>query len=671
MNNRMFKHQNQKKEERVMKHLKEIGMVIMLLLFMMPLHANAEGLGNARISLLNGDVQIQSEDSPEWFPAGLNMPLRDGDRIWVPEDARAEIQLAGGTRIRLDELSSLDILNLSTDSSQFSLAEGLAYVNFRPGRNDGLVQIDTPVSSFRTYDGAAFGVDAAGSGDTILSVFQGQVQAETRSGRTRVKEGNSLEIGDDYADLVPLGRETEWERWNLERDRRVEQKRNSSRYLPEELDVYAGDFDDNGKWVDLRGHGQVWIPTVQVSAGWSPYRNGRWSWIGNDYVWVGYEPWGWAPYHYGRWDYDEAVGWFWVPPARGDVYWGPGYVGWVRTADYVAWIPLAPRDTYYGYGNYGRHSVNLTNMDVNAIVMKQKYRNVHVHNAVTTVHHDTFVRGRRVDDFKVRENPFLREKIRVGRPDIKPERESRMAVLRDIPKAKEPPRKIRDIKVKETREARPLVRDKDKSAFSHDKPDRQMKVQTFDKPTERGKDRSEERSKERDRKVRSSEKPQADDKGRDLTPSEKKRSDEKNIPQQERQGTTRKEQGSGTAETPPADSSMQKRKPLQPELQEQKAVQPKQEVRQPERPVKKDSPVPPGLPEQPKVKQKESAPPPDRQMQREERKQKPQDRQPEKQDKPQEKPKEKDKDKDKSKKGRDDKDEQKRSGEGGQQSPVK
>ena len=199
----------------------------------------------------------------------------------------------------------------------------------------------------------------------------------------------------------------------------------------------------------MREYGYVWTPTVVVSAGWAPYRVGRWVWIRGDYVWVSYEPWGWAPYHYGRWAFISTIGWCWVPPARGAVYWGPGFVGWVRTPTYVSWVPLAPGEIYYGYGYYGPHSVNITRVNIKQInTRKVVYKNVHVHNAVTIVHHDTFVKGKHVE-VKVRENPFLKEKISLGRPDIKPEKATVMPIIKEIPQTKRPPEPIREIKVKE------------------------------------------------------------------------------------------------------------------------------------------------------------------------------------------------------------------------------
>ena len=64
-----------------------------------------------------------------------------------------------------------------------------------------------------------------------------------------------------------------------------------------------------------------------------------------------------------------------MPPAVGAVYWGPGYVGWVVTPSYVAWVPLAPGEIYYGYGYYGPGSVNITTVNINTVSGHRNYRN--------------------------------------------------------------------------------------------------------------------------------------------------------------------------------------------------------------------------------------------------------------------------------------------------------
>ena len=468
-----------------MKILKYIAFVTIFLL--LPVYGYTEPLGSLGISLIEGDVQVMTADAGEWVPASINMPLLDGDRIWVPEGGRTELHLRDGTFLRLDENSALDILAVENDSFQFYLTEGRSYTNFR-GLKGSLFQIDTPVSSIRAYDRSNFRIDVTLDGYTDISVYRGYVDAENRDGRTRVDAGKTLSIREGtYPELSPLPPPDEWERWNKERDRRFVERRPPSRYLPNELQAYSSDFEENGRWVSTSDYGYVWTPTLIVSVGWAPYRIGRWVWIRGDYVWISYEPWGWVPYHYGRWAFVASIGWCWVPPPRGAVYWGPGYVGWVYTPTHVSWVPLAPREIYYGHGYYGPHSVNITQINITHIdIHKVVYKNVHVHNAVTVVHHDTFVKGKHVD-VKVRENPFLKEKISLGRPDIKPEKATFMPIVKDIPQTKRPPEPIREIRTKELKEKRPLVREKESSVFRPGSPSKEMQLKIKEgKPPEKG-----------------------------------------------------------------------------------------------------------------------------------------------------------------------------------------
>jgi hypothetical protein len=73
--------------------------------------------------------------------------------------------------------------------------------------------------------------------------------------------------------------------------------------------------------------------------------------------------------------------WYWAPPVVSvrvglpllDVgfYWYPGRVSWIHTETYVGWVPLAPRETYYSYRNWGGphavvvNNVNLTQININ------------------------------------------------------------------------------------------------------------------------------------------------------------------------------------------------------------------------------------------------------------------------------------------------------------------
>jgi len=440
--------------------VKKIVPVMLLLaaIFLVPSHSHPSTLEAVHISLIEGDVQIKTEDTHEWVVAAINMPLMDGDRIWIPEGGRTELQLSDGTYVRLDGNSSLEILESERDFFYFYLTTGYIYVNFR-GLKGSLIQIDTPVSSINVSERSTFRIDVSDDGVTDISVLRGTVHAESRFGSTAVSEGNTLYLrGNDYADLHPLNPPDEWEEWNRGRDSTLYERRYSSSYLPGELSVYSNDFVRYGKWVHVREYGHVWKPTVVVSVGWAPYRHGRWVWIAGDYVWVSYEPWGWVPYHYGRWIFSVSFGWCWVPPLRGAVYWGPGFVGWVYTPEYVAWVPLAPREIYYGYGYFGPYSVNIININVNKHVVKKVYKNVFVEKAVSVIHRKTFLGGRSVK-LKLKENPFIKNRIHAGRPKIRPERTTTMPIIKEIPGNKLPPPRIRDKQVKKIKE-RPFVRER-------------------------------------------------------------------------------------------------------------------------------------------------------------------------------------------------------------------
>ena len=213
-----------------MKTFKVIMLISSLLLF--PVFSHSQTLGDVRISLIDGDVQIRTEDTDDWVPASINMPLREGDRIWVPEGGKTELQLRDGTYLRLDEKSALEILTLDKDSFQFYLTEGHAYANFK-GRKGSLLQMDTPISSVRAYDRSIFRMDIADDGLTQVSVFRGTVDAESRTGKTTIRSGYTLALKEEtYAELSPLGPPDEWERWNSERDRRLAERRPPSVICP-------------------------------------------------------------------------------------------------------------------------------------------------------------------------------------------------------------------------------------------------------------------------------------------------------------------------------------------------------------------------------------------------------------------------------------------------------
>ncbi len=107
----------------------------------------------------------------------------------------------------------------------------------------------------------------------------------------------------------------------------------------QQLDPSPAPFDvlnPYGEWLDLPGRGEVWRPNVTYD--WAPFTNGQWAWTDRGWMWLSDEPYGWVVYHYGYWDYQEGMGWVWVPGYD----WSPARVRWYVSDDYVGWAPLPP-----------------------------------------------------------------------------------------------------------------------------------------------------------------------------------------------------------------------------------------------------------------------------------------------------------------------------------------
>lgn len=92
-----------------------------------------------------------------------------------------------------------------------------------------------------------------------------------------------------------------------------------------------------GTWVDVERYGPCWVPDTYADD-WRPYSDGSWAYTECGWTWVSDEPWGWATYHYGRWVYLDGPGWAWVPGYE----WGPAWVAWRSSDDYIGWAPLPP-----------------------------------------------------------------------------------------------------------------------------------------------------------------------------------------------------------------------------------------------------------------------------------------------------------------------------------------
>ncbi len=108
--------------------------------------------------------------------------------------------------------------------------------------------------------------------------------------------------------------------------------------LRPEYRIFYDALQDYGDWTLIEPYGYVFRPW-ENDITWRPYADGFWA--PSDvygWVWVSAEPFGWATYHYGEWIYDRYQGWVWIP----GLDWGPAWVNWQWTPDYVGWSPMSP-----------------------------------------------------------------------------------------------------------------------------------------------------------------------------------------------------------------------------------------------------------------------------------------------------------------------------------------
>lgn len=311
-----------------------------------------------RISLAQGQVDISGEQGDEAEPALVNWPVTSNSQLTTGRDSRTEVRI-GSTALRLDADTSIDVNALEDDSLRITLHYGSLSIRVRnPDVLRGF-ELDTPQGTIRLQDTGRVRVDAGRRADTTaLSVFEGEATFDGAGSRLIVRAGKRAEVTRDDV-RTGLALRDSFDEWGMMRDVRDERSE-SVRYVTSEMTGYE-DLDQHGAWSQDSEYGPVWYPRT-VSAGWVPYRDGRWTYLQPwGWTWVDNAPWGYAPFHYGRW---VTVGgrWCWSPGRNVTrAVWSPALVGWVggsnwnvsfnsggsrRAAPATGWYPLNPRDTY-------------------------------------------------------------------------------------------------------------------------------------------------------------------------------------------------------------------------------------------------------------------------------------------------------------------------------------
>ena len=291
----------------------------------------------ARLSYVEGQVQITLDNQLLANPALANTPLFEGTEIKTDEDGRAEIQLEDGSVARVSPNSALKIVTLHQDGAisrtNLQLESGLAYFE---------LQGDTPSTNTVAQFGDSM-VSTNGFAVLRISLDNPPGELAVFSGNAHLERGNSVSLdlhgGESVAlsagdpnqyNLAETIEPDSWDAWNADRDQQLTSEQSAktaaSGSQPNSNNPAWGDLDTNGSWYDVPGQGYVWSPYEAAAGDWDPYGCGNWVWTPQyGYIWVSCESWGYLPYNCGAWNYYDGFGWGWSP-GYGYGWWGTG--GW-------------------------------------------------------------------------------------------------------------------------------------------------------------------------------------------------------------------------------------------------------------------------------------------------------------------------------------------------------
>jgi hypothetical protein len=337
----------------------------------------------ARINLAEGPVSVQASGANQWTDDVANRPLTSGDRVWADQNARAELHI-GSAAVRLGAETGISLGNVDDQSVRIQLNAGALQFRVRALGPDETFEITTPFATVAVLSPGSYRLDVTPRGDELrVAVLQGQLAVTDSYGAATVDAGRQTRFHGAVSAAEPerLSGADALDQWAFERDRR-EDRSVSTRYVSRDVIGYE-DLDDYGTWQVAGDYGPIWRPNV--SADWSPYRNGHWIWVAPwGWTWVDDAPWGFAPFHYGRW-LNVNGAWCWAPgPRHGRPYYAPALVGWVGGFGVgvsvggppVAWFPLGWNEVYVPSYRSSRNyvqNVNITNINVTNVVINERY----------------------------------------------------------------------------------------------------------------------------------------------------------------------------------------------------------------------------------------------------------------------------------------------------------
>ena len=310
--------------------------------FLLAGDVEAKEVVHARISFDGGGGLVKGISDEDWSYLTLNSLILEGDEIWVDEQGAIEVEMAGGTFLRMADVSNAEVVSLPP-SAVIRAKEGAFYAQ-RLRFSSGQIVLETPLCQVIVERYSQVRVDVFKDGRTTVTVWQGSARIRMQYARdVLVMRGQRAYVDPGYLPSGPepfdSGEEDDFDRWNRERSELVVA---AAEAIPPGIGIKdevigAEDLGMYGDWVQV-GSEYRWQPRVDED--FVPYRDGYWSYVpAVGYVWVGQYPFSYITMHYGRWRYDPESGWFWVYRSG----WAPAWAATLRIGSSFIWCPLDAR----------------------------------------------------------------------------------------------------------------------------------------------------------------------------------------------------------------------------------------------------------------------------------------------------------------------------------------
>jgi len=306
-------------------------MVVLFALSAFAFASGAPAVRIVRLSVAQGDVQIDRNAGDGWEQAINNMPVIGGSRLYAAENSKAELEFEDGSSVRLAGPAQITLTQLSTapDGAPVNVIQvdsGEVYVNARMHHHDQFRIVTPSGESFAITKPShlRFTVDQQ---TASLAMMDGEAVVQASAGNPKVRSGETynyiLGQPESAARLNSVPQEPE-DTWDQQRNSYNDQNAAAGAQYSGSDEANApgvADLGAYGTYSDQPGYGEVWQPN-DVGPDWNPYDNGAWSYY-PDWGWtfVSAYPWGWAPFYYGNWCYIGGRGWWWHP---GPWHHGPG-----------------------------------------------------------------------------------------------------------------------------------------------------------------------------------------------------------------------------------------------------------------------------------------------------------------------------------------------------------